>query len=231
MSDINHSVIEKNISEFRKRMESFPDSKLMAVIKNRSNEEIQFAISCGIDYMGENHAQEFLAHLPCLDNVKTDFIGTLQSNKVKYLVGKINIIESVSTLSAVKEIAKLSIKNNTKSKILIEVNTGKEEQKSGVLPEDLSEFLGIVSAEDSIDVLGLMAVAPVTYNSVEKRKYFALLRKLRDENISSFRGYEDHPLLSMGMTDSYMEALEEGSDIIRIGTGIFGPRNHTTTHV
>jgi len=231
MSDINYSLIEKNICDFRKRMEAFPDSKLMAVIKNRSDEEVKFAISCGIDYMGENHAQEFLAHLPCLVNVKTDYIGTLQSNKVKYLIGKINIIESVSTMSAVKEIERLGKKNNTRTKILIEVNTGKEEQKSGIMPEDLSEFLAVVSEEETIDVLGLMAVAPVTSSSGEKRKYFALLRQLRDENISCFRGYEDHPLLSMGMTDSYMEALEEGSDIIRIGTGIFGPRNYDTTHV
>ncbi|MCR5457932.1 MAG: YggS family pyridoxal phosphate-dependent enzyme [Clostridiales bacterium] len=230
MSD-NFALIEKNIENIKKQLALFPDAKLMAVIKNRSNDEVMFAKSCGIDCMGENHAQEFLSHLPCLDGVKTDFIGTLQSNKVKYLVGKINIIESVSSASAVKEIARLSQKNNVQSKILIEVNTGKEEQKSGVLPENLSEFLGIVSEEKMIDVLGLMAVAPVTANSDEKRKYFALLRKLRDENISSFRGYDDHPLLSMGMTDSYMEALEEGSDIIRIGTGIFGPRNYATTHV
>jgi len=232
MAEINFAKIEQNINGIRKRIEAFPGCRLMAVIKNRSNEEISFAVNeCGIDYTGENHAQEFLVHLPCLEGVKTDFIGTLQSNKVKYLIGKINMIESVGTLSAVKEIAKQNLKSNTQSKILVEVNTGKEEQKSGVLPENLGEFLETVSEIDSIDIAGLMTVSPVTDDTNVRKSYFSLLRKLRDENTKYFRGFEDHPLLSMGMSDSYMEALEEGSDIIRIGTGIFGPRNYGTTNV
>ena len=227
MAEFDFRTIEKNITDIRNRIEQYSSSKLMAVIKNRSNEEVEFAVNeCGIDYTGENHAQEYLAHLPSLTGVKTDFIGTLQSNKVKYLVGKINVIESVSTLSAVKEISRLSRKNNITTKIMVEVNTGKEEQKSGVMPEELSEFLDLISQEETIETIGLMTVSPVTDSPVERKKYFSLLRRLRDENKGKFKGFEDHPLLSMGMSDSYMEALEEGSDIIRIGTGIFGPRHY-----
>lgn len=232
MENINYSAIENNIIQIRKRMENYPNSQLMAVIKMRSLEEISFAINeCGIDYVGENHAQEFLNHLERLDNVKTDFIGTLQSNKVKYLVGKINILESVSTMSAVKEISKHSKKLDLISKIMVEVNIGKEPQKSGVMPDELSAFLDSTCKESNIEIVGLMTVPPVTDDSKKRREYFSALRQLRDDNLSYFKGYINHPLLSMGMSDSYAEALDEGADIVRIGTGIFGPRKYTTTIV
>lgn len=232
MENINYSAIENNIIQIRKRMENYPNSQLMAVIKMRSLEEISFAINeCGIDYVGENHAQEFINHLECLDNVKTDFIGTLQSNKVKHLVGKINILESVSTMSAVKEISKHSKKLDLISKIMVEVNIGKEPQKSGVMPDELSAFLDSTCKESNIEIVGLMTVPPVTDDSKKRSEYFSALRQLRDDNLSYFKGYINHPLLSMGMSDSYAEALDEGADIVRIGTGIFGPRKYTTTIV
>lgn len=221
MSDFDK--IKTNIEKLRGDMGAYPKARLCAVIKNRTPEEIRYAIdSCGVTLVGENRVQEFLSHEPYLSGTEVHFIGTLQKNKVKYLVGKVSMIESVDSVSLAKEIASRSGKVGVVTDILCEVNTGREPQKGGFLPEELSEALEEISKMKNLRLRGLMAVTPVTDSSDEKRGYFALLARLKSENEKYFSG---DAILSMGMTGSYREALSEGADIIRIGTGMFGERN------
>ena len=221
MSDFDK--IKTNIEKLRGDMGAYPKARLCAVIKNRTPEEIRYAIdSCGVTLVGENRVQEFLSHEPYLSGTEVHFIGTLQKNKVKYLVGKVSMIESVDSVSLAKEIASRSGKVGVVTDVLCEVNTGREPQKGGFLPEELSAALEEISKMKNLRLRGLMAVTPVTDSSDEKRGYFALLARLKSENEKYFSG---DAILSMGMTGSYREALSEGADIIRIGTGIFGERN------
>lgn len=220
MSDFDK--IKTNIEKLRGDMGAYPKARLCAVIKNRTPEEIRYAIdSCGVTLVGENRVQEFLSHEPYLSGMDVHFIGTLQKNKVKYLVGKVSMIESVDSVSLAEEIASRSGKVGVVTDILCEVNTGREPQKGGFLPEELSAALEEISKMKNLRLRGLMAVTPVTDSSDEKRGYFALLARLKSENEKYFSG---DAILSMGMTGSYHEALSEGADIIRIGTGIFGER-------
>lgn len=220
MSDFDK--IKTNIEKLRGDMRAYPKARLCAVIKNRTPEEIRYAIdSCGVTLVGENRVQEFLSHEPYLSGTEVHFIGTLQKNKIKYLVGKVSMIESVDSVSLAEEIASRSGKVGVVTDILCEVNTGREPQKGGFLPEELSAALEEISKMKNLRLRGLMAVTPVTDSSDEKRGYFALLARLKSENEKYFSG---DAILSMGMTGSYREALSEGADIIRIGTGIFGER-------
>lgn len=220
MSDFDK--IKTNIEKLRGDMGAYPKARLCAVIKNRTPEEIRYAIdSCGVTLVGENRVQEFLSHEPYLSGTEVHFIGTLQKNKVKYLVGKVSMIESVDSVSLAKEIASRSGKVGVVTDVLCEVNTGREPQKGGFLPEELSAALEEISKMKNLRLRGLMAVTPVTDSYDEKRGYFALLARLKSENEKYFSG---DAILSMGMTGSYREALSEGADIIRIGTGIFGER-------
>lgn len=224
MSDFDK--IKTNIEKLRGDMGAYPKARLCAVIKNRTPEEIRYAIdSCGVTLVGENRVQEFLSHEPYLSGTEVHFIGTLQKNKVKYLVGKVSMIESVDSVSLAKEIASRSGKIGVVTDVLCEVNTGREPQKGGFLPEELSAALEEISKMKNLRLRGLMAVTPVTDNSDEKRGYFALLARLKSENEKYFSG---DAILSMGMTGSYREALSDGADIIRIGTGIFGERKQIT---
>lgn len=215
-------AIKSNIKALRNELKAYPDASLMAVVKTRTGEEIEYAINeCGIKLAGENRVQEFLSHEPYLTGADVHFIGTLQKNKVKYLIGKTAVIESVDSAPLALEISKRSLDAGIVTDIFCEVNTGREVQKSGVFPEKLPELLDYCARLPGIKLRGLMTVSPVSSEPSGHRVYFALLRKLGDENIMYF---EKKPLLSMGMTDSYREALCEGADIIRIGTGIFGER-------
>ena len=220
--------IESNILNIKKEMESYPSSKLMAVIKTRTNEELAPVINVNlIDYVGENHAQEFLYHQNVISNIKTDFIGKLQTNKIKYIIGKVNLIQSLDSIHLADELNKKSEKLGIITNTLIEVNIAEEESKSGIMPEEFELLLEHVSSLKSIRVCGLMTISENTNDSKTMIKYFSSLRKMRDKYYPHFQGYENHPILSMGMTNSYKEALSEGSDIIRIGTGIFGERKYT----
>lgn len=214
--------IKLNIEKVREEMKAYPKARLCAVIKNRSPEEIRYAVDCcGVTLVGENRVQEFLSREPYLSGAETHFVGRLQKNKVKYLVGRVAMIESVDSVPLAEEIASRSGKVGVVTDILCEVNTGREPQKGGFLPEELADALEKISHLKNIRLRGLMAVTPMTDSSEEKRGYFALLARLKSENEKYFSG---NAILSMGMSGSYREALSEGADIIRIGTGIFGER-------
>lgn len=225
MSDLS---VRERILDIKNYMSSYPDSKLLSVIKTRTNEELEEYIKDGtIDYVGENHAQELVYHYPLISLCKIDFIGKLQTNKIKTILGKVNMIQTLDSIHLATELNKKSEKMGVITKTLIEVNIAEEENKSGIMPYDFENLLEYASSLNNLQICGLMTVSLNTDDSRKKEELFSKLRKMRDTYYSSFTGYDEHPLLSMGMTNSYKEALNEGSDIIRIGTGIFGERKYT----
>ena len=191
---------------------------LVAVSKTKSNEDILKAYDLGFRDFGENYVQELVDKMDNLPNdIKWHMIGHLQSNKVKELVKRnIYLIESVDSIKLAKEINKEAIKNNKNINILIEVNIMNDSNKSGCLVDDLDDLISSVRELSNIKLLGLMGIGPNTDNDEEIRDAFRRLKELKDKY--------DLELLSMGMSNDYKIAIEEGSNIVRIGTKIFGKR-------
>ena len=148
--------------------------------------------------------------------------------KVKYIIDKVDMIESLSSLSLAKEIDKRAKKCGVTMPVLVEVNIGREEQKDGVLPEQLSDFLASLKEFTNVSPKGLMTIAPVMENEKDYAPYFDEMVELRDTIFKAYFPDIAHPLLSMGMSGNFSEALSHGSDFVRIGTGIFGPRHYPT---
>ena len=225
----NFGLIEKNIADIREKMAPYPKAMLMAAIKTRSDEEVRKAYECGVRYFGENRVQELLAHYECvrsLPGAKLHMIGTLQKNKVKYIIDKVDMIESLDSISLAEEINKRAEKCGVKMPVLIEINIGREAQKGGVMPEELEGFLSEIARLPHVLPKGLMTIAPVCENKADYAPYFSEMVRLRDEVFAPAVRREEEPLLSMGMSGNFDEALRFGTDFVRIGTGIFGPRDY-----
>lgn len=221
------TLIEKNIKKIFEEANKYPEANVMAAIKTRSDAEIRKAYDCGIRFFGENRVQELLEHYECvssLKDAKLHMIGTLQTNKVKYIIDKVDMIESLDTLSLAKEINKRASAKNIKMKVLVEVNIGREEQKGGVMPEDLPAFLESLKEFENITPKGLMTIAPVKENPKDYDVYFSEIVSLRDNLFRKVFPNAEKPIVSMGMSGNYKEALLFGSNMVRLGTEIFGPR-------
>ncbi len=218
--------IRENVARIRENMKDYPHVHIMAVIKTRTPEEINFAVrECGITLLGENRVQELLAHYDDLDHsAKLHFIGSLQKNKVKYIIDKVDMIESLDSLSLAAEIDKQAKKAGVKMPILIELNIGREESKGGIFPEELPALCDALRAYESIVPSGLMTIAPICENKDDYNDYFSEMKRLLDTVFKVKFPESQHPILSMGMSGSFHEALQNGTDIIRIGEGIFGKR-------
>lgn len=224
----NIKNINQRIKEAAQRAGRDPhEIKLVAVTKRVESERIKHALDLGIDTFGENYAQEFRDKSKILseqiDNkINWHFIGRLQKNKVKYIVGKVELVHSLDSLSVAKEINKRAESLEIKVPVLIEVDTGGEESKGGVSPANLKEFLTELNEFSSIKVCGLMTMPPYFNNVEMARPYFIKLRELRDELVHSFPDLKE---LSMGMSGDFEVAIEEGATIIRVGSAIFGERH------
>ena len=227
MTETKKAEIRENIRKIRENLSAYPRAELMAVIKTRTAEEINFAIrECGITLVGENRVQELLAHYEAIDHsAKLHFIGTLQKNKVKYIVDKIDMIESLDNEGLAAEIQKRAEKIGKIMPALIEVNIGREEAKSGIFPEELEAFCEALGNYPNISVQGLMTIAPICENKDDYHRYFSEMNRLKNKLFPKYFPQVASPVLSMGMSGSFAQALENGSDIIRVGEGIFGKRN------
>ena len=227
MTDAKQAEIRENIARIRKDMSAYPNTELMAVIKTRTAEEINFAIrECGITLVGENRVQELLTHYEEIDrSADLHFIGTLQKNKVKYIIDKVDMIESLDSENLAAEIQRRAEKIGRIMPVLIEVNIGREEAKSGIFPEELENFCIALKQHPNICVKGLMTIAPICEDKNEYNRYFSEMNRLKNELFPKHFPDIQSPILSMGMSGSFAQALENGSDIIRIGEGIFGKRN------
>lgn len=192
---------------------------LVAATKGRSVQEIERALEWGCDAAGENRAQELLEKFSLVKNASFHFIGALQRNKVKYLVGKVSFIQSVDSVALAQEINRCFAKADSIIDILIEVNIGREAQKSGVLEEEIDELMVRVLSLKNLRLRGLMTVMPV---GAPKEMYLNMRalyeQKKKDLNLAHF------DILSMGMTDDYKTAITCGSNMVRIGRAIFGER-------
>lgn len=202
------------------------DVVLIAVSKTKPVEMLQVAYDDGCRHFGENKVQELCDKIPQLpDDIKWHMIGHLQTNKVKYIVGKVFLIHSVDSVKLAKEISKESVKKNVVSDILIEINVAGEDSKFGTSDMNANlELIKEISKLPSINIKGLMTIAPYTEDSESNRQYFKALHTFAYNEASSY--LTDSPVLSMGMTGDYQVAIEEGATYVRVGTGIFGARNY-----
>jgi pyridoxal phosphate enzyme (YggS family) len=228
MSSIQRNIecIRENIAEaVAKSGRNIEDVRIMAVTKTVDDERIMEAISCGINIIGENYVQEAKRKIEKMGHdIEWHMIGHLQSNKAKYAVGLFDMIHSVDRLSLAKELDKRARGSGIIMKILVEVNTGGEETKSGVSEEDIIDLIREVSALSNLSVQGLMTMPPWFDDPEDARPYFVKLRELRDRIIDEDIQRIGMSELSMGMTDDYQVAIEEGATIVRIGRAIFGER-------
>ena len=215
--------IEENIKKIKKEISR--NIRLVAATKTRTIEEIKQAIEAGITDIGENYIQEAEEKYSKLrGNVRFHFIGHLQTNKVKKAVELFDMIQTVDSLNVAKEIDKRCKDISKIMPILIEVNSGKEENKDGCMPENVESLIKEISKLKNLKVKGLMTMAPFFDNPEKDRPFFRLTKRLFDKIKGLNIPNVDMEILSMGMTDSYKIAIEEGSNMIRIGTKIFGPR-------
>ena len=225
----NLSLVEEKIAAAcaragRKREEV----KLIAVSKTHPVEAIKEAMRCGIRSFGENKVQELRDKMENLgEDLDWHLIGHLQTNKVKYVVGRVSLTHSLESTRLAEAIEKEACKRALTADVLVEVNIAAEDTKFGVLPENVEEFVREVAKFEHIRVVGLMTVAPITQESEENRKYFKNLNKIMVDLNSKNIHNVSMSVLSMGMTGDYETAIEEGATLVRVGTGIFGHRDYS----
>lgn len=220
----NLETINKKIKKAALKVNrNFREIKLVAVTKTATIEQIKEAISTGVKIIGENKVQEAKEKYQILTaDIEWHLVGHLQTNKVKYAIEIFDFIHSVDSIRLAKEIDKRSLQFGKITNVLVEVNISGEETKYGIKPERVEPFLKEISEFSRIRVRGLMTIAPIVEDKEEVRPYFRKLRELSKEikskNIKNVK--MDH--LSMGMTDDFEVAIEEGANMVRIGRGIFG---------
>lgn len=223
----NYDFINEKIAEAAmKAGKTRDDITFLSATKTVEPEYINYAISLGLSYIGENKVQELLSKYDQynLENCSLQFIGHLQSNKVRQIVGKVDLIQSIDSMKLAKEVSKCSLKNNITSDILVEVNIGKEENKSGVMPEMLDELVEEISTLPAVNVKGLMTIPPICEKKDEIRRYFEKMNRLFLDISSKKLDNVSMDILSMGMSSDYYEAILEGANMVRIGSALFGNR-------
>lgn len=224
----NYLEVESNISAACKKAgRSRSEVTLIAVSKTKPVEAIQEIYDAGQREFGENKVQELMEKEPVLPNdIKWHLIGHLQTNKVKYIVDKTVLIHSVDSVKLAETISKEAVKKNVTADILIEVNVAQEDTKFGVSVEETLPLIEASAGLKNIHICGLMTIAPFVADPEENRPVFRKLKQLsvdiRDKSIDNV----DMSVLSMGMTNDYMIAVEEGATHIRVGTAIFGERHY-----
>ena len=225
--DLNFEAVTSAVSLAAQKSGRKPeDVILLAATKTVDVDTINYAIDKGLKYIGENKVQEFLSKYENLNPVTKHFIGHLQTNKVKDIVGKVSLIQSVDSLKLAKEISKQAKKLDITVDILLEINIGGEESKWGFTPEETENALKEVASYGNLRVKGLMTIPPICNSAEENRKYFKKMYNLfidiRSKNIDN--SYME--ILSMGMSDDFAVAIEEGANLVRVGTALFGRRNY-----
>lgn len=200
---------------------------LVAATKVQTSDTIRAAIAAGITICGENRVQELTAHLDdyAYDGARVHFIGHLQTNKVRFVVGRVDLIESVDSPRLLEAIERQAEKLNLVQDILLEVNIGREESKGGCLPEELPALARQAMDLPHVRLRGLMAIPPVAAEPGANRRFFAATRQLYVD-IRRQIGDNDTDIdcLSMGMSGDYEDAIREGATLVRVGTALFGPR-------
>ena len=220
--------VQKNITDACIRVGRDPkEVTLIAVSKTKPNEVLREAYDAGMRVFGENKVQEMVGKMDSLpSDIEWHMIGHLQRNKVKYIAGRVSLIHSVDSFRLAEEINIQAKKRQIVIPVLVEVNIADEHSKFGVRPEDTMELIRQISLLDGVSIKGLMTIAPYVVDSEENRPFFHKIRELaidiQSENIDNV----SMRILSMGMTNDYVVAVEEGATMVRVGTGIFGERRY-----
>lgn len=218
----NLKRIRYDIDEAKEKYRNSDDDvRLMAVTKTVPYESVNYAVSEGVTLLGENRVQEYLSKKDFYDkNAEVNFIGHLQSNKIKYIIDSVTMIHSVDSFRLAAEIDKQAEKIHKCMDVLIEVNVGREDSKSGVFPEMLEELVYEAAQLKNIKIRGLMTIPPI----FDAEKSFEKMQRLFNDLQQKRIGNTQIDTLSMGMSSDYALAVKYGSNIVRIGSGIFGTR-------
>ncbi len=221
-------MIKQNVDQI---LSELPDGvQLVAAMKTRAPGEILEAVESGVKILGENYVQEAERIYEIVGNkAKWHFIGHLQKNKVKKAVKLFDMIETVDSLELAREIDKRCAQIGKVMPVLVEINSGREEQKSGVFPEKTEQLVREISGLNNIRVMGLMTMGPRFGNPEDSRPYFVETKKIFERIKKLSLPNIQMRYLSMGMTNSYKIALDEGANMVRIGSKIFGERDYGAT--
>lgn len=216
-------MIKENV---KRLLRELPEGvTLLAAAKERSADEISEALRAGITIIGENYLQDTLKVIDEVEEkAEWHFIGHLQTNKVKKAIDIFDMIESVDSLKLAREIERCCKRRNKFMPVLIEVNSGEEDQKTGVAPHDVLQLIREISSLSRIKIMGLMTMGPRFGDPEESRPYFRKTREIFEQIRALHLPNVEMKCLSMGMTNSYKVAIEEGANLVRIGTKIFGER-------
>lgn len=220
--DENLRIIRERCAEAKEKYRSPDDNiRIMAVTKTVAPEAVNHAVKLGLDLLGENRVQEYLSKAEAYDkSAEVQFIGHLQTNKVKYIINSVSMIQSVDSLRLGQEISRLAVKNGRVMDILCEVNIGGEDSKSGIAPAGLKQLIEELRELEGIRIRGLMTIPPPSDSDL----FLGRMKELYDSVSSEYEGMDT---LSMGMTHDYAEAIRYGSTLVRIGTGLFGARDYS----
>lgn len=229
-------MIKENLEEVEKRIQAAceragrkrEEITLIAVSKTKPIEDLKGAYDLGVRIFGENKVQELTEKYEALpEDIQWHMIGHMQTNKVKYIVDKAALIHSVDSLKLAETIEKEAAKKDCIANILIEVNVAQEETKFGVHSDEVIPLIEKIALLPHVRIQGLMTIAPFVENSEENRTIFRSLQKLSVDIMQKNIDNVNVSILSMGMTNDYEVAIEEGATMIRVGTGIFGARNYS----
>ena len=232
--------ISENIAAIRARMDAAAIAcgrdpsqiQLCAATKMNDADAVRAAIAAGVDCCGENRVQELTAKAAenAYAGAPVHFIGHLQTNKVKQVVGKVDLIQSLDRMALAEAIEKEAAKQGIVQDVLLEINVGREESKSGFAPEEVFDALSKISKMEHIYVKGLMAIPPVSTHSGENFKFFKEILQLSVDITGKKYDNVSIVCLSMGMSDDFEDAIACGSTMVRVGTAIFGARNYANSH-
>lgn len=229
MTAICYPEMDRNLEDVRARMKAAEEKSgrsgttLIAAVKYTDVEHIAYLVKLGVRDLGENRVQQLLEHWESLpsDGLRYHFIGTLQTNKVKYIIDKVCMIHSVDSLSLAAEIEKQAAKKNLTMDVLVEINSGREAAKSGVMPEQAAEFCGEIVKYPHLRLCGFMTMAPKCEKKEEYRKFFQETYRQGLDIWTKKLHNIGRPIFSMGMSESFEPAIEEGATHIRVGRFLF----------
>lgn len=228
LDSAERALIKKNVEGILSVLPS--EVTLLAASKGASVEKINYAAECGVKVIGENRVDELLSKYDGIDKSKLDihFIGHLQTNKVKYIIDKVSLIHSVDSLHLAEEISKRAGKVGKVMRVLVEVNIGGEISKSGVAPEETAEFIKKIAVLPNISVSGLMCIPPKSDDDEKNSAFFKKIKQIFIDISGKKVDNINMGILSMGMSSDWKTAVECGSTMIRVGSGIFGARYYPT---
>lgn len=229
----NVAAVKNNIAAAAARAGRDPkEILLVAASKTNGADRVREAIAAGVDACGENRVQEMLekAALGAYEGAPLHFIGHLQKNKVKYVIGLCSLIHSADSVELLRQIDREAGKRGLVQDVLLEINIGAEESKSGFAPEELPAALAAASELENLRVRGLMAVPPICEKGEENRRFFERMRQLFIDNCEKKYDNVRMDFMSMGMSGDYETAIECGANIVRVGTAIFGARVYPENH-